>query len=93
MKKKINKPYVKQVPSLTSAHGWVDVKDSLPETDVNVLCMMKYEGGVIFPVIRWRSGYDDVITDESGFALYPAEVRVVAWMEIPEYKRQRTTEK
>ena len=92
MKKKINKPYVKQMADWPSA-GWVDVKDSLPETDVSVLCMMEYEGGDIFPVIRWISGYDDVITDENGFALYPAEVRVVAWMEIPEYKRQRTTEK
>ena len=90
MKKKINKPHVKQVPSRAS--GWVDVKEYLPETDVNVLCMMEYEGGDIFPVIRWISGYDDVITDESGFALYPAEVRVVAWMEIPEYNRQRTTD-
>ena len=87
MKKKINKPYAKQVPSRTSAHGWVDVKDSLPETDENVLCMMEYEGGDIFPVIRWRSVYDDVITDENGFALYPSEERGVAWMEIPEYKR------
>lgn len=93
MKKKINRPYVKQVPSRASAHEWVDVKDNLPETDVSVLCMMEYEGGDIFPVIRWISGYDDVITDENGFALYPAEVRVVAWMEIPEYNRQRITEK
>lgn len=52
MKKKINKPYVKQVPSRASAHGWVDVKEYLPETDVQVLCMMEYEGGDIFPVIR-----------------------------------------
>lgn len=65
---------------------WIDVKERLPEKEESVLCMVKRCDGYISPEIRWRTMYDDVVVDENGFAIYPIEKKVLAWMPIPEYK-------
>lgn len=62
---------------------WIDVKERLPE---NVLCVIRFVNGVIGMVIRWRTIYDDVVSDENGFAIYPIEKKVLAWMPLPVYK-------
>lgn len=69
-----------------SATKWIDVKDRLPEEDENVLVVMQDSDKEMHTEIRWRASYDDVICDENGFAIYPPEKRVVAWMPIPKYE-------
>ena len=69
------------------ANKWIDVNDSLPDKCADVLCIVEQYDGTTSAEIRWRSIHEDVITDENGFAIYPpVETRVLAWMEIPEYK-------
>lgn len=65
---------------------WIDVNEKLPEKDVNVLCAIRFADGDIGIVIRWRTIYNDVITDENGFAIYPLEKKVLAWMPLPVYE-------
>lgn len=64
---------------------WIDVKERLPEKGEDVLCMVESYDGTKNAEIRWRTIYDNVVVDDSGFAIYPSEVRVLAWMPIPEY--------
>lgn len=65
---------------------WIDVNERLPEKDVHVLCAIEYVDGDIGVTVRWRTIYDDSVADENGFAIYPIEKKVLAWMPIPEYE-------
>lgn len=67
------------------ATRWIDVKDRLPEKDEDVLVAMQDPDDTVHVEIRWRSIYDDVVVDENGFATYPSEEKVLAWMPIPNY--------
>lgn len=68
------------------ATRWIDVKDRLPEKDEDVLVAMQDPDDTVHVEIRWRSIYDDVVVDENGFAIYPSEEKVLAWMPLPKYK-------
>ena len=69
------------------ATKWIDVNDRLPDEDENVLVVMQDSDKDLHTEIRWRTIYDDVICDENGFAIYPPEKRVFAWIPIPKYGR------
>ena len=68
------------------ATRWIDVKDRLPEKDEDVLVAMQDPDDTVHVEIRWRSIYNDVVVDENGFAIYPSEEKVLAWMPLPKYK-------
>lgn len=69
---------------------WIDVNDRLPNKDENVLVVMQDTDKTVHVEIRWRSIYDDVLVDENGFAIYPpVEQRVLAWLPIPNYKKEQ----
>lgn len=72
------------------ATKWIDVNDRLPNKDENVLVVMQDTDKTEHVEIRWRSIHDDVIVDENGFAIYPpVEQRVLAWLPIPNYKKEQ----
>lgn len=64
---------------------WINPKDKLPEKDKDTLCIMRNVHGETYPTIRWRSPYDDSVVDSNGFVIYPTEIEVIAWMDIPDY--------
>lgn len=68
------------------ATKWIDVKDKLPERGCDVLVAIQDPDDTVHVEIRWRSIYDDVVVDENGFAIYPSEEKVLAWMPLPKYK-------
>ena len=70
------------------ASDWISVKDRLPNKDEQVLVAVEDIDNDVNIGIRWRSIFNDVIVDENGFAIYPPyEVKVLAWLPIPEYKK------
>lgn len=70
------------------ATKWIDVKDGLPDKDKQVLVAIQDTENDVNVGIRWRSIFNDVIVDENGFAIYPPyELKVLAWLPIPEYKK------
>lgn len=68
---------------------WIDVNEELPKKDEDVLCAVECTDGYISIEIRWRTIYEDVVTDDNGFVIYPAEDKVLAWMPIPKYKPKK----
>lgn len=68
-----------------SATKWIDVKDRLPERGCDVLVVMQDVDGLTHTEIRWRSIHNDVVVDKNGFAIYPSEEEVLAWLPIPSY--------
>lgn len=66
------------------ATKWIDVKDRLPERGCDVLVVMKGKDNSTYAGLRWRSEYNDVVVDENGFAIYPSEKEVLAWLPIPD---------
>lgn len=67
------------------ATKWIDVKDRLPNKDEHVLVVIQDTDKAVHVEIRWRSIYEDTIVDENGFAIYPSEEKVLAWLPIPNY--------
>lgn len=67
------------------ATKWIDVKDRLPERGEDVLVVMQDVDGLTHTEIRWRSIHKDSIVDKNGFAIYPSEEEVLAWLPIPNY--------
>ena len=67
------------------ATKWIDVKDRLPERGCDVLVVMQDVDGLTHTEIRWRSIHNDVVVDKNGFAIYPSEEEVLAWLPIPSY--------
>lgn len=66
------------------ATKWIDVKDKLPERGCDVLVVIKGNDNSTYAGLRWRSEYNDVVVDENGFAIYPSEKEVLAWLPIPD---------
>lgn len=64
---------------------WISPKDKLPEKEKDVLCIIRNVHNETHPIIRWRSMYDDAVVDSNGFVIYPTEIEVIAWMDIPDY--------
>lgn len=67
------------------ATKWIDVNDRLPERGEDVLVVMQDVDGFTHTELRWRSVHKDSVVDENGFAIYPQEERVLAWLPIPNY--------
>lgn len=67
------------------ATKWIDVNDRLPERGEDVLVVMQDVDGLTHTEIRWRSIHKDSIVDKNGFAIYPSEEEVLAWLPIPKY--------
>ena len=67
------------------ATKWIDVKDRLPERGCDVLVVIKETDGYTYAGLRWRSIHNDAVVDENGFAIYPTEKEVLAWLPIPSY--------
>jgi hypothetical protein len=66
------------------ATKWIDVKNRLPERGCDVLVVIKGKDNSTYAGLRWRSEYNDVVVDENGFAIYPSEKEVIAWLPIPD---------
>lgn len=66
---------------------WIDVKYKLPERGEDVLVVMKDVDGFTHTEIRWRSIHKDSVVDKNGFAIYPSEEEVLAWLPIPNYTK------
>lgn len=66
------------------ATKWINVKDKLPERGCDVLVVIKGKDDSTYAGLRWRSEYNDVVVDENGFAIYPSEKEVLAWLPIPD---------
>lgn len=66
------------------ATKWIDVKDKLPEKGCDVFVVIKGKDDSTYAGLRWRSEYNDVVVDENGFAIYPSEKEVIAWLPIPD---------
>jgi hypothetical protein len=68
--------------------NWIDVNDRLPEMGEDVLVVMQDVDCFTHAEIRWRSVHKDSVVDENGFAIYPQEERVLAWLPIPKYVKK-----
>lgn len=69
------------------ATKWIDVKDRLPERGEDVLVVMQDVYGLTHTEIRWISVHKDSVVDKNGFATYPSEEEVIAWLPIPKFKK------
>lgn len=67
---------------------WIDVNDRLPERGEDVLVVMQDVDGLTHTEIRWRSVHKDSVVDKNGFATYPSEEEVLAWLPIPKYVKK-----